>query len=67
MLLNLGFTTKIKGHSVYLYRQGEIKRYFDIIGSNNMRHAVRFTQYFKLKELLRRSTQVVDEARLESV
>lgn len=38
ILLKEGFTPKIKEHSVYLYRQEEVKKYFDIIGSHNQHH-----------------------------
>lgn len=65
-LLNTGFTAKLKEHSVYLYRFKEVKDYFKKIGSHNLHHVERMKEFFKLKNI-RRSTQVVDEARLESV
>lgn len=58
VLFGLKFTPKIKGHSVYLYRKDEIKRYFDIIGSHDKHHIVRFNNFLELKEK-RRGTQVV--------
>lgn len=57
VLLKEGFTSKIKEHSVYLYRQKEVKKYFDIIGSHNQHHFREFKNILE-KRKLRRSTQV---------
>lgn len=65
-LFNNGFTPKLKEHSVYLYKETEVVKYFDIIGSHNPHHLDRFKKYRELKSKWR-STQVADEARLESV
>ena len=67
-LLKNGFNVKRKEHEVYLYRVNEIKRYFEEIGSHNLHHIKRVKDFLEIKgKNIRRSTQVVDEARLESV
>ncbi len=57
VLLKEGFTSKIKEHSVYLYRQKEVQKYFDIIGSHNQHHFREFEDILEKKKL-RRNTQV---------
>lgn len=52
-----GFASKIKEHSVYLYRQEEVIKYFDIIGSHNQHHFRELKNILEKKKL-RRSTQV---------
>lgn len=56
VLLKEGFASKINEHSVYLYRQEEVKKYFDIIGSHNQHHFRELKSILEKK--LRRSTQV---------
>lgn len=66
-LLKNGFSAKLKEHGVYLYRFNEIKRYFKEIESHNLHHIKRMKEFSEIKsKKIRRSTQVVDEARLES-
>lgn len=57
VLLKEGFTSRIKEHAVYLYRQKEVEKYFDIIGSHNQHHLREFENILEKKKL-RRSTQV---------
>lgn len=64
-LLKFGFTSRMKEKGLFLYRYEEIVKYFDIIGSSNNHHIERLKEFIKLKK--RRSTQVVEGARLESV
>lgn len=52
VLLREGFTPKLKKHGVYLYRQNEVKRYFDIIGSSNNLHYRELEIILKKKDLL---------------
>lgn len=56
VLLKERFTSKIKEHAVYLYRQKEVQKYFDIIGSHNQHHFREFENILEKKKL-RRSTQ----------
>lgn len=49
-LLNNGFTPKIRTHSVYLYRESEVVKYFDIIGSHNQHHLRRLEYYKEIKK-----------------
>lgn len=66
-LLNNGFNVKLREYAVYLYRFNEIRRYFEEIGSHNLHHLKRMKDFFEIKDKnIGRSTQVVDEARLES-
>lgn len=64
-LVKFGFSSKLKEKCLFLYRYEEIVKYFDIIGSSNNHHTQRLKEFIKLKK--RRSTQVAEGARLESV
>lgn len=66
VLLKYGFASKLKQRSIYLYREKEVIKYFNIIKSHNAHNIKRLEEYLEVKNS-RRSTQVVDEARLESV
>ena len=42
ILENLGYHPTMGHNRVYLYRQKEIKRYFDEIGTHNPKHFMRY-------------------------
>ena len=62
LLENCGFHPRAAGHHVYLNRQQEIRRYFLLIGSRNLKHEERFRKYFECAENSRRGAGVVDPA-----
>ncbi len=63
MLLDYGFRPRRRPHAVFLHRQEDVKRYFQIIGTSNPKHRRRFQD--RPKEVIRRGTQVADAAALE--
>jgi hypothetical protein len=60
-LHKLGFTPKCSGHGIYLYRQKEVLRYFEEVGSSNQYHIPRLQKILKK----RRDARAVESARLE--
>ena len=46
VLTNHGFHPRMRRYGVYLNRQTEIQRYFQIVGSRNLKHLERFQAYF---------------------
>lgn len=64
LLINYGFRPQVGRYHVFLNRQTEICRYFQIVGTRNLKHLTRFQQYFK-GHSVRRGARVVESAVLE--
>ena len=62
LLKNCGFRPRAGGYHISLHRQEEIRRYFRLIGSRNLKHVERFRKYSEGAENSRRGAGVVDPA-----
>ena len=65
LLKNCGFHPRAGGYHVSLYRQEEVRRYFRLVGSQNLKHVERFQEYCEDTRDSRRGAGVVDPAALE--
>ena len=52
ILRQFSFRPRVRPYGVYLHRQDEIQRYFQVVGSHNSKHRSRFRHYFgEVREL----------------